>query len=85
MRIISSTLIALALIGTASAATIIGADAVQSRIATAISAKAPAPGQYKVQLADDAFQFQLSSTANGKWQIANLNRSEEHTSELQSR
>lgn len=73
MRIINSTLIALALAGSAAASTFVGADAVQSRIADAIAARAPAPGQYKVQLADNTFQMRLSGTSGGKWQIANLN------------
>ena len=72
MRSFISSILSLAIAGTAVAGTRVPVDAIQSRIATAIAARAPAPGHYRVSLSDQEFQLQLPGGPEGKWQIANL-------------
>jgi len=72
MRILLSTILSLTLAGTAFAGTHVAADAIQARIADAITARAPAPGRYKVALSDQDVQLDLPSSTGGKWQISNL-------------
>lgn len=72
MRIVLSSLLSIALAGTAFAGTQVSADTIQARIADAITARAPVPGRYKVSLSDQDFRLDLPSNTDGKWQISNL-------------
>jgi len=72
MRSLLATILTITLAGSAVAGTHVPADAIQSRIADAINARAPTPGRYKVSLSDQDFQLDLPSNAGGKWQISNL-------------
>ena len=72
MRILFATLFSILLSGSSFAAVAVTADAVQTRIAAAIAARAPAPGRYRVTLSDSDFRLQLPGTSVDGWQIANL-------------
>src|SRR4051812_10221246 len=52
--------------------TIVAGDTVAIRIAEALSTRLPVAGRYHVAFADPAFALVLPSTAQGRFDIANL-------------
>lgn len=72
MRTLLASLLSILLAGSSFAAVTVTADTVQSRIASAIAARAPAPGRYRVTLSDSDFRLQLPGTAADGWKIASL-------------